>query len=465
MADHHLLIGGELQSGASSFPVINPATEEPFSTAPWASRRQLDCAVEAAGDAFKTWRAAPTAERRVALLALAQAVEASGSDLQSLLTQEVGKPSYEAQIEVASAVAVLRYFANAELPVERLASASGATAVVHRKPLGVVAGITPWNMPLLQACVKLGSAIATGNTIILKPAPTTPLSALALGALAAPIFPAGVVNVISDQHDLAPLLTEHPGVAKVGFTGSTTTARKVMAACAPTLKRLTMELGGSDAALVLRDADVKRTARGLFGIAMFNCGQICTAPKRIYVHEDIYDQLTDELCALAHGSVVGEAAAAGTTIGPVQNKSQLDKVVEYLADAHAHGTVLTGGARLDRRGYFVPPTIVRDVTNGCRIVDEEQFGPIMPIVRYEDEDQALALANDSPYGLGGSVWSNDPARARSIAAKLECGQAWINRHGVSPADFPLAGAKLSGVGVELGDEGLKSYTQMTVVCD
>ncbi len=465
MSEFRLLINGELVPGASSYAVIDPATERPFAQSPRADVIQMEAAIESADRAFALWKKTTVETRRELLSALAASLEDNGKYLGGILMSEVGKPPREARMEVASAVAVLRYFADIKIPVERLTSNSGATSTVFRKPLGVVVGITPWNMPLVQACVKIGSAVSTGNTIVLKPAPTTPLSALVIGKLASVIFPPGVINIITDQHDLAPLMTSHEKVAKIGFTGSTGTARKIMSACAPTLKRLTMELGGSDAAIVLRDADMAKAAQILFKRAMYNSGQICTAPKRVYVQRDHYDEFVDALIAQTDTVKIGAANEDGVTMGPLQNRTQFEKVVEYLEDAKASGVVVTGGAPMARVGYFVPPTIVRDVTNGTRIVDEEQFGPILPVIPYENNDEVLELANANPFGLGGSVWSRDVMKAREFASQLECGQAWINNHGFSPAEFPLSGAKQSGFGVELGDEGIKSYTQMTVVCD
>lgn len=459
-----MLIDGEMVSGASAFDVLNPASENVYATAPKANPAQLETAVAGAKRAFKDWKGTDFRSRQALLSRLADRLEENTAEIAAIIVAEAGKPTYEANIEVYVATIILRRIAGLPEPeLERIPTASGQTVTIYRKPLGVVAGITPWNMPLMQPVLKLATALVAGNTIILKPAPTSPLSALVLGKYAADIFPAGVVNIIVDQNDLGELLTSHRDVAKIGFTGSTVTGRKIMLSAAPTLKRLTMELGGSDAAIILPDVDIEKTAQGLFGVATFNCGQICTAPKRIYAHEDICDQLGEAMAGLARRVVVGDGAAAGTTMGPLQNATQYSKVIDYMAEANAKGTVLTGTGRLDREGYFVDPMIVTDVEEGMRLVDEEQFGPVIPILRFRDEAEAISRANASAYGLGGSVWSGDAERAATLASELEVGQAWVNSHGVSPFEAPLAGAKQSGFGVEGGLDGMQEYMQMTAV--
>jgi acyl-CoA reductase-like NAD-dependent aldehyde dehydrogenase len=331
------------------------------------------------------------------------------------------------------------------------------------KPLGVVAAITPWNLPLLLLMIEVAPALLAGNTVVAKPAPTTPLTTLKFGELCARILPPGVVNVIVDQNDLGTPLTGHPDVAKVAFTGSTATGKKVMASAAGTLKRLTLELGGNDAAIVLEDADPKEVAPKIYAAATFISGQACIAIKRVYVHESIYDAVCDELGRLARETVVGDGLEQGTQMGPIQNKAQFERVKGFLEDARRYGTIVAGGEVVEREGYFVQPTIVRDLPDGARLVREEQFGPVLPVLRYSDVDDAVARANDTDFGLGGSVWSSDRERAFRVATRVNAGTVWVNKHLDVGPDTPFAGAKQSGIGVEMGQEGLEEFTQATII--
>ena len=413
--------------------------------------------------AFDRWSLLPISERQARVLELADRMTAERERLARLLSQEQGKPLAEATAEVDFTPAYLRHFAGLELPVEVLQDDAAGRAEVHRRPLGVVAGITPWNFPVLLAAMKMGPALVAGNTFILKPAPTTPLTSLVLGELCADLFPAGVVSVLADANDIGPVLTAHPDIAKVSFTGSTETGRRVMESAADSIKRLTLELGGCDPAIVLEDADVKSAAAGILGAALLCSGQVCIAPKRIYVHDAIYEDFCGEIAERARDVVVGPGLEEGTNMGPLQNAAQFEKVKDYLEDARENGKIIAGGSALDREGFFIEPTVVRDVSDGTRIVDEEQFGPIIPVVRFSDEADALARANRSSYGLGGSVWSKDTARAAALAGRLECGYAWVNQHAVFGPHLPHCGAKHSGMGVESSDTALLEYTQVQVV--
>ncbi len=463
MADYKLLIGGKLVDGAMTMDVINPATGEAFATVARASAEQAEQAIAAAKAAQPLWARVPYADRQAKLVELADAIVARKDDFARLITQEQGKPLPEAYGEVAWTEGFLRHYATLELPDRIIQDdASGYIAVKHR-PLGVVVGIIAWNFPLLVALWKIGPATLAGNAIVLKPAPTTPATSLLLGEICAEVFPAGVVNIIADANDLGPLLTAHPDVAKVGFTGSTATGKRIAASGADSLKRVTLELGGNDPAIVLDDVDVRETAQAIFGNAFLNNGQVCLAIKRAYVHADIYDAMAAELARLAEAAIVGDGLEQGTQIGPIQNAMQFDKVKGFLDDAARDGTIVAGGKAMERAGYFIAPTIVRDVTDGHRIVDEEQFGPILPLVKFEDVDDVIARANASDYGLGGSVWSKDVERAADIAGRIESGQVWVNQHIAIGPHIPMAGFKQSGLGVEQAEEGLAEYTQMQVV--
>ncbi|WP_176598578.1 MULTISPECIES: aldehyde dehydrogenase family protein [Sphingobium] len=463
MADYKLLIGGELVEGDHEMAVVNPATGESFTTVARASARQADEAIAAAKAAQPDWAAVPFAQRQAKLVALADAVAANAPELARLLTLEQGKPLPEAQGEVAWTEGFLRHYATLELPDRVIQDDAAGYIAVKHKPLGVVVGIIAWNFPLLVACWKIGPAVLAGNAIVLKPAPTTPATALALGALCREIFPAGVVNIITDANDLGPHLTAHPDVAKIGFTGSTATGKRIAANGADSLKRVTLELGGNDPAIVLEDVDVRETAKAIFGNAFLNCGQVCLAVKRAYVHADIYDAMCEELAALAEAAIVGDGLEQGTQIGPIQNAMQFEKVKGFLDAARAEGKIVAGGQAMERAGYFIQPTIVRDVTDGMTIVDEEQFGPILPVVKFDDVDDVIARANASDYGLGGSVWSADVGRASEIAARIESGQVWVNQHLAIGPHIPMAGFKNSGLGVEQAEEGLAEYTQLQVI--
>jgi acyl-CoA reductase-like NAD-dependent aldehyde dehydrogenase len=460
---YRMLIDGVLTDGAASLEVVNPATGEVLANAPRADAARLDAAVAAAKRAFPAWAALQTGERRAKLEALADAVEARADEFARLLTQEQGKPLPQAQGEIGAAVAGLRAFAAMNVPMETLRETSAERIVRQRTPLGVVAAITPWNFPVMLLAMKVAPALIVGNTVVAKPAPTTPLTTLLFGEVAKDILPAGVLNIIVDANDLGGLLSKHPDVAKVSFTGSTGTGRKVMESVASTLKRLTLELGGNDAAIVLDDVDVKQVAPKLFHTATANAGQVCIATKRVYAPASLYDALCDELARLANEAVVDDGLKQGTQIGPVQNRQQYEKLKGFLEDAHASGKVIAGGAPLDREGYFIAPTIVRDIADDARLVREEQFGPVLPVLSYEDIDDAIARANDSEYGLGGTIWTADPARGFEIAKKIESGTVWVNKSMDLPFDVPFAGAKQSGHGVENGQEGLEEFTQSKII--
>jgi len=460
---YNLLINGKLVAGDASMDVINPATEEVLASCPRASKAQLDEAVAAAKAAFPGWAATPIEERKKALGAIADVIEANANDLARLLTQEQGKPIADATGEVYGTAAFFRYFTSLDMPVKVIEDSDAKRVEAHRKPLGVIGAIVPWNFPLILMAFKVPPALLSGNTVVLKPAPTTPLTALKLGELVKDILPAGVLNIITDANDLGAELTAHPDVQKISFTGSTATGAKVMAGAAATLKRITLELGGNDAGIVLDDVDPKTTAPELFQSAFQNNGQVCIAMKRLYVHESIYDKMCDELAELARNAIVGDGLKQGTQLGPLQNRMQFDKVMETIEDAKKTGNVIAGGSRADQKGYFIQPTIVRDIEDGTRLVDEEQFGPVLPIIKFSDEDDAVARANASPYGLGGSVWSSNAERAYAVADKMNSGTIWVNKHAELAPNIPFGGSKNSGLGTELGEEGLEEFTQLKII--
>jgi|TARA_R110000782_G_scaffold90795_1_gene173952 acyl-CoA reductase-like NAD-dependent aldehyde dehydrogenase len=463
MSDYKLLINGGLVDGDDSFDVINPATEQPVAQSPRASIAQADAAIAAAKAAFPAWSQTPFAKRSAMLNQLADTMMANAEELASILTQEQGKPLAEARQEVGFTEAFIRHLASIELKPEILFDTEDRWVEKRHSPLGVVVAIAPWNFPLLIFTFKLVCGLITGNTVVGKPSPTTPLVALKLAEFCKDIFPAGVVNVIADLNDLGPHLTTHPDVAKVSFTGSTATGKKVMASAADTLKRLTLELGGNDAAIILDDADIDTLIEPLFNYAFMNCGQVCLAVKRIYVPDSLYDRLVEGLATIAAAVKVGNGMEEGVQIGPLQNAMQFEKVKEFLADARKHGDVVVGGEVLDGSGFFITPAIVRDLTDGHRLVDEEQFGPVLPVVCYSDLDQVIDAINAGPNGLAGSVWSTDVERAKQVAYRIHTGTMWINQHLDFGPHIPFAGAKQSGIGVEFSEEGLQEFTQLQVV--
>lgn len=463
MTDYKLLIDGKLVPGAGSIDVVNPATEEAFAKCPTADESQLNAAVAAAKKAFETWKTVPWGERAKAVVQLADALEARKEEFARLLTEEQGKPFPFAMGEMDAAIGTIRYFASLELPNEVIADDEHKKVVEQRTPLGVVAAITPWNFPVVLLMIKLAPALVAGNTIVCKPAPTTPLTTLLVGEVCADIFPAGVVNVIADNNDLGGKLTHHPDIAKVAFTGSTATGKKVMESVASTLKRITLELGGNDAAILLDDVDPKEAAANVFMGSTFNSGQVCVAIKRLYVHESMYDQVCDELAKLANDAVVDDGFKQGTTMGPLQNKQQYEKVLGFIDDARKNGKIIAGGADDSRKGYFIRPTIVRDIPDDAKLVKEEQFGPVLPVMKYADIDDAIRRANDSEYGLAGSVWSKDPERAFEVAQKVSSGTIWVNKCLDMDPTVPFGGSKQSGMGTEYALDGLKEYTQRKVI--
>jgi acyl-CoA reductase-like NAD-dependent aldehyde dehydrogenase len=454
-----MTIGGQAVAGAARLAVIDPATEATIATCPDCTPAELDAAVAAARQAQPAWRGLGLARRRALLQALPNAILQNIQALAALLCREQGKPLAEAQFELGGTAQWLQAQSTLELPVVINEDSAERRSETHRVPLGVVAALSPWNFPVLLAFWKVMPALLAGNTVILKPSPFTPLVALRIGELLREQLPAGVLNVISGGDELGPRLTAHPGIAKVSFTGSTETGRRVMASAAATLKRLTLELGGNDAAIVLPDVDVKTVAPLLFGAAFINNGQTCIAAKRLFIHRDIYPAMANALADLARTARVGNGQVEGTQFGPIQNRRQFDRVCTQLAEARSEGLrFLSGGEPSGGPGFFVPPTLVDNPPDDARIVREEVFGPVRSLLKYSDIDEAVARANDSPYALGASVWSADLTQAQAIAQRLEAGTVWINEAGYLSPLAPFAGHKQSGLGVENGLEGLLEYT-------
>ncbi|MFD6277889.1 aldehyde dehydrogenase family protein [Streptomyces sp. NPDC060209] len=437
------------------FAVLDPATGEAFDEAPEQQPGELDAVVGRAHEAWRSWRSDPAA-RSTALLAAADAVEAAGTGIAPLLTREQGKPLAESYAEVARTAARLRYFSELTAPrPQPLTDDRPVRSEIRWRPLGPVAAIIPWNFPLQLAAAKFAPALAAGNTMVLKPSPFTPLATRLLGAVVSTALPEDVLTIVTGHEPLGARLAAHPGVRHVTFTGSVPTGRAVARGAAASLARVTLELGGNDAAVLLEDVDVDRIADRLFWAAFRNCGQVCMAVKRVYAPARLHTQVVEALADRAKSVVLGAGLDPATQLGPVNNAFQLARVEDYTAQALAEGArAVVGGHRPDRPGYFFAPTILADVPATSRVVTEEQFGPVLPVLPYGSIDEAVEAANDTAFGLGGSVWGTDLDRAEEVAGRLECGTAWINHHAELSLAQPFAGSKESGVGVAGGPWGL-----------
>lgn len=466
-----MLINGELVEADKSLPVINPATGESFDNVPDASKADVDRAVAAAKEAFKTWKKTPWADRCACLEKFAEGLTAIKDDLAKALCMEQGKPIMFAKGEANMACNIHKGAIKAgELVPEKFEANEKGEAWEHFVPRGVIGAITPWNFPLMLALKKIVPATITGNTIVIKASPYTPLTTLMCASAAKAAFPAGVVNIVSGGNEPGQWIVEHPDVKQISFTGSSATGKKIMATCAGTLKKVCLELGGNDPVIVLPDSDVDKIAPAVLQKAMFNTGQVCIAAKRVFVHEDQYEKFVEKLVDATNSMKVGDGMQTGTTHGPLNNKMQLERVEELVEDARKGGArIVTGGARKavegKPNGYYYEPTIVADVTDETRLVAEEQFGPALPVLKYSTVDEAVDRANDTDMGLGASVWG-DQAEAEKVAIQLEAGNIWTNTHLGSGLDIdaPFGGLKGSGIGKEDGGKtGLKQLCDVKVM--
>lgn len=461
-----MIIGGERIAADRHFEVRNPSTGEVVGLAPDACKADLDNAVEVANSAFESWSQKSDAELQAACEAVTAKIGEHAEELAVLLTQEQGKPlnGLGSRWELGGAGAWAGYTAGLSLPMKVLQDNEEGRVEMHRKPVGVVGSITPWNFPVMIAIWHILPALRTGNTVVIKPSPNTPLTTLRLVEIMNEVLPAGVVNAISASdagENIGAEMSAHPGIRKIVFTGSCATGQKVMQSAAATMKRLTLELGGNDAGIVLPDVNPAEIAEGLFWGGFINNGQTCAAMKRLYVHEDVYEEVCEALTQFARNIPVGDGMSEDSILGPIQNQMQFDKVSRLVADAKTKGRVLLGGEAGD--GLFFPPTIIADLTDKDALVYEEQFGPALPIIKYSDLEDVIQKANSSQNGLGGSVWSNDIEKAKRVARQMECGSVWINKHGMIQPNAPFGGVKQSGIGVEFGEEGLAEYTDIQVV--
>ena len=456
-----MTINGEAVVTKNTQPVYNPATRAVFAEVPDASKELLDDTVRAARQALGPWRNTPVSQRQTAMEDFADLLEAHSEELMTLLTREQGKPRAGAEFEVLGSVAWIRAIATQSLPDELVEETDERRVITRFTPVGVVGAIVPWNFPILLSIWKIAPALMAGCTLVLKPSPYTPLCDLKMVELAQQAFPPGVLSAVSGGDDLGKWITSHPGINKVAFTGSTETGRHVMRSAADTIKRVTLELGGNDPAIVLPDVDAKAIAPELFWAAFQNNAQFCNVSKRLYIHEDIYDEVRDALVEFIEANIkVGDGTLEDTDLGPIQNSMQYGKVKDYFADCHANGYKFALGGKIDEKakGWFVPVSLVDNPPENSRIVQEEPFGPILPLLKWSDEDDVIARANDTIYGLGATVWGKDLNAVERIGSQLEAGTVWLNEvHQYSPFQA-FGGHKQSGLGCENSLHGLMEYT-------
>ncbi len=463
-SNYTMTIDGRAATADNTIDAFNPATEEVIASAPDASRDQLNEAVSAAKRAFPAWSARPVEERQAMVSAIGDRIAEYAEEFKRLLIREQGKARAGAEWEIGGSIIWCHEIAKQRLDSEVVEKSEGRHVEVRRTPVGVVGAITPWNFPVLLAIWKIAPALLAGNTMVLKPSPYTPLCTLKLGEILRDVLPAGVLNVVSGGNELGAWMTGHPDIRKISFTGSTATGRKIMESSAGNLKRITLELGGNDPAIVMPDVDVEAVAKELFWASFQNSAQFCVAAKRIYVHRDIYDQLSEALVAYARTVKVGDGSEQGTDLGPIQNKMQFEKLKDLLSDARKQGQkFLLGGDIPEGKGYFVPITLIDNPPDDSRVVVEEAFGPVLPLLKFDDVEDVIRRANDSEYGLAGSVWSKDVAAARKIAERMETGTVWINEiHSFSP-HIAFGGHKQSGIGIENALDGLSEYTNSQTI--
>jgi acyl-CoA reductase-like NAD-dependent aldehyde dehydrogenase len=466
MSSHVLTIGGKAVSTPRSFAVTNPFDESIAGHCPEGTLELVDQSVKWAREALPAWSSTPDNERAQSLMDIAALIERHHAELSQLVTLEQGKPQsgLGANLEVGGSVAWTRATAALTLPDEIIQDDDASRIVLRRKPVGVVGSITPWNWPLMIATWHLMPAVRVGCTVVIKPSPLTPLATLRLVELMNEVLPPGVVNVVTGGPEIGAHITNHPGIDKLVFTGSVATGKKVMESASRSLKRVTLELGGNDAGIVLPGTHIEPLLEKLFWGCFINAGQTCAALKRLYVHESQYEDVVARFADYVAKIPVGNGLDQNTLIGPVSNRMQLDKVALLVDDARARGArIVTGGRRPAGPGFIYPLTVIADAEDEMSVVKEEQFGPVIPILRYRTIEEAIARANALDVGLGGSVWGNDAEAASVYAGRLECGTAWVNQHGAVHPMAPFGGVKCSGIGVEFNVDGLKEYTTVQVI--
>ena len=460
---YSLTIDGKSAAAERQFDVVDPALGEVTAEAPDCTPEQLDRAVTAAAAAQREWRTDEDG-RRKAMLAFADAISAASAELTAALSRETGKPLPVAGAEPAICATWLQYYASMPIPRELLADDDSVRIELAQRPLGVVAAITPWNFPLGLAMWKIAPALLAGNTVVLKPSPFTPLASLLLGEISQTVLPAGVLNVVTGGDRLGADLVAHPVPRKVTFTGSIAAGKSVAVSAAADLKRVTLELGGNDPAILLPDADLATAVPVLLGTAFFNTGQACALPKRIFAPAERYDEVVEAFAAAANAMTVGPPSDPAAQLGPLSTRPQFERVKELAQDAVRRGARVAAGGHPDPGpGFFFEPTILADISDSAPVVAEEQFGPVLPILSYTTVAEAVERANDTRFGLCGSAWGTDLERATAVAELLECGTTFVNTHADLLPTVPFGGAKWSGLGQENGTAGLLAFTEPQVV--
>ena len=459
-----LLINGQAIVGIGEIiNVLNPANEQIIAAVPSASIEQLEQAVVAAKQAFSAWQYTDDQVISQSFNRIADAVAQHKDEIAELITLEQGKPLFLAQVEVDLTVGWIRYIAGLDIPVEYYEE-NGKEINVYNRPLGVVASITPWNWPLMIAAWHIFPALKAKNTVINKPSEFTPLSTIKLVEIINQHLPKGVCNLVLGNGVIGGALTAHVDVEKVTFTGSTTTGQKILQGAIADLKSVVLELGGNDVGIVLSDANLDEAIPKIFQSTFLNAGQTCACLKRLYVHESLYDDVVERLVALINAQVVGNGLDQATTFGPLQNKIQYQKVLALIADAEASGAnIIRPSQAIPDSGYFIAPTLVTDIDQQSTLVQTEQFGPVLPILKFTDAEEVVNATNQSEYGLGGSVWTRDLAFAQKLALKMETGTVWINSHSDLSPQAAFGGWKLSGLGFSFGVNGLLQYTHKQAI--
>ena len=452
-------------SGADTIAVADPSTGETIGRVPASTAADVDAAVRAAADAQPAWAALTPARRSTLLLQLADTADAHFEEFVALESVDAGKPStYVRNDELPDIIGAIRYFAGAARVLSAPAGQDyleGISSTLRREPMGVVAGITPWNYPLLQAIAKIVPALATGNTVVIKPAETTPYSTARLVELAGDVLPHGVLNIVfGDGKTAGDALARHPQVDVVSFTGSVDTGKRVGAVAAEGVKKAIMELGGNAPVVVFADADLERSLDTIFAAGVYNTGQDCMAASRIIAHRSIENLVVEGLAKRVADVVIGDVTAADTTLGPLNSQLQLSRVESKIANLPSTASIVTGGKRLDQPGFFLAPTIITDVGQSDEIVQEEIFGPVFTVQAFDDEAQAIAMANDTQYGLAASVFTSSLQTSTRMQNALQYGTVWINNHLVFGPDLPTSGFRQSGTGVENGEPGILEFTRL-----